>query len=406
MTLVSGLHGCLFVVDFEDYQASPTSGGAGGSGGDGAAGAGGAGGIQGGQGGEGAAGGAGGEGGSQCDPDQLQTDPENCGACDWDCAGGECNEGQCSSTFVAVSSARQVVAFLNDVLVTAGDSCDNDGQNDASIVRFPVTFDARTTAILVAETLDSCSLGWVKGPQRAYYAPQDALDVLEVCTPSSCQRLDYDFGGQHINGIAPVGDEILLLQANALYSAPLDEDGLPSTTTTLRSTFTSLGNGAQFVVYDEISEMVWMTTLGAGGCVYRLPRADLAGQAIDCFALDPEVFEPDRSADQIALDGHGGAFVLTSYQNGTTIRELYHVDATGVATLFGPPAVTAPMKVDEDFLYLGNPSGGFNVLDAASGEIVAGVGELFTVDYLDPTHPEFVFYTSGAELRRWRKQPP
>lgn len=401
--LVNGLAGCMLVVDFEDYQTSATTSGpaAGGNGGEGATGGTGAGGmLQGGDGGDG------GEGGAGCNPDLLLTDPENCGACGWDCAGGSCDQGLCDSTFVAVANARQVVAFANDVLVTAGDSCDDDGQNDATILRFPTTFDAETTPTTTAETLDSCSLGWTHGPDKAYYAPQDSLDVLEVCTPSSCQRLDYDFSGQHINGVAPIGDEILLLPSVGLFSAPLDQDGVPSITTTPLATFASFGAGGQFVLYDEATDMVWMTTVGAGGCVYRVARNDLEGGMIGCFALDPEVFEPDRSTDQIALDGNGGAFVLTSYQRGVTVRELYHVDESGTATLFGPPDVTIPMKADGGFVYVGYPGGGFNMLDAASGDIVAGVFEQFAVDHLDPTHPDFVFCTNGAELRRWRKPPP
>lgn len=403
LALVPLLGGCILVVDFDDYQAAPTSSGAGGSGGEGAAG--GTGGAP--QGGAGATGGSGGSGGSGgCDAD-LSSNPLHCGACDWDCAGGDCEEGTCGSTSLPLADARQLVVLDQELLVTAGASCDNDGQNDVSILVLPALFEDDTTPTGSFPTLDSCSLGWVRGPDKAYYAPQDSLDVLEVCSTTSCQRVDYDFGGLHINGVAPAGDELLLLPSNGgIYSVTLDGNGIPGTSTNLRATFAEPGMGGQFILYDPQTDMVWATAVGESGCVYRAPLSRLAGQELACFALDAPSFDPDRSTVQLALDGQGGAFALTVHQDGGTVRELYHIDETGAASLFGPAQVTGPLKTEAGRVYIGRPNGGFEVLDADSGQSIAVVAEPFAIDHLDPSHPDFVFYTNGAELRRWRKKAP
>jgi hypothetical protein len=303
---------------------------------------------------------------------------------------------------MVLENGYDVTAFDDHVLVVAGTGCNPSVPDEvASILSLPVLFDAATTPATLSTTHDHCGWDWAVGPERAYYAPQTNEAIVEACNGTECTRVVYP--GVHPNGLAYAGDVLLMGywlggENNAIKSAPIGALGVPSSTVADRAS--SPRGAVQFVLYDPLTDAVWWQTTFTGGCIHRLLLAEANDVAVpECHASATN----DGDHVHLAIAPGRGAYFSTTGAAGT---QLWFVgEEAGSHVSFGSVATTGKVEADARYAYVSSPQGGFAVLDGESGALVTTVSAPVVED-MAANHADFVFFTSGDELFRWRKLPP
>lgn len=341
--------------------------------------------------------------GGPCAGADFASDPLNCGACGWDCAGGSCTDGVCSPVAVIHTKAVTQVASLVDlVFVLNGD------ENNAKIITYPAEFTSATQPTFFDDGCDAT--GFITATdKRVYYRPQDpgtcdAAHVLSCGATPPCARTTYADAkaGEHVNGAVAAGSSFFFMVTGefTIREVELTPDGVPSdmTKAVKVGAMTTPGSGPYHIDYDPSRNALWWTTFG--GCVYTIALQDDSSQpSADCFKQ--AVPNPG-----MPLITSGGTIYVGSLDGG--IREM-KPDATKMemAPLFGSSNTLYLGAIDGDFVF---------AYDAAPGSLVAlahGTAEeraripvTDTIGSTDARHPKYVFFTIANGLYRWRKPPP
>lgn len=385
--LLMGCNQIAGIYDFtdEDPNANVGGGGRGGAG---------AGGGEGGA--EAGGGGAGGAGIPDCVSEgvDLDTDPQHCGACDVDCVGGLCANGVCSPVDLTLDMPGPLARLDGQIIVVLRNPTPR-------LAVIPEDFDNATPVIVIANPGLADGLGTLTaGPDRVYYTAQSSADV-HSCTASACVTQNVTLAnGAHFNSMVVVegNPDLLYLLASQpdhkLYTMTLDASGIAvgSPSVVLDDLLEQPGtDGPHILQYVPASATFYISTYGLGGCVYEVPSATLPNlnQTVACSAGP--------------ADGVLGTFDLFANADRILVDVGEHVVQLGDSGMFGPMGGGAPLAADATHAFIGSDSGGMYVLDDAGGTLaLVGTGN---VRDIDASHPDFVFFTTGSSLFRWRKLP-
>jgi len=404
LVLLAGMSSisCGVVYDFDDYQAARGAGG-GGQGGDG-----------GGQGGSGGSGGAGGSG--SCEGVDLMKDPQNCGGCGVDCAGGECTGGFCRSVTMDLKTQGKQVASLGDlVFVIRGDTLTGLGD----LVTYPVEFLSDSMPQVVSEVCDSA--GFMSAtPTRVYYRAQNGGQICNKDMPAvmsqyvyacdatpSCVKTAHNVP-EHINGVAVVEGSFYFTvpsMPSELRVTSLTSDGVPSNmeSTIQVPSMDMTMDGAYLLSYDPDRKALWWTTFK--GCVFRADIQTLPLMTAPCFT------QSVPSAGLLVISP-SKQFYVSSVVNEVG-KGIYKLDPDAMmpsmATLLEGTSELSLLAADSDYIYaFDNANPGLVALrhDSAKERARIPLPGAVGLGGIDVLNSKYVFFTEGKSLYRWRKPSP
>jgi hypothetical protein len=395
--LVAGLSSisCNLVYDFNNYQGLSGGGGLGGGGMGGSAGATGPG-----TGGS-AGGGVGGSGGSvSCVGIDFTQDPQHCGACGFDCAGGACNDGVCEPVATDLAlTGRQVASLGERVFVVRG------AAPPGELVTYAADFDALDSPLSTEAVCDIT--GFISaGPMKVYYRAQNPADVCGTdeyvysCgdTPP-CTKTTHNVP-VHINGVAAVGSTFYFMTPDGvIHATNLSPTGVPSVMENMPVPVASMAmvaEGAFLLEHDPVRNALWWTTYN--GCIYKAPIANFPIATADCF---PQTVP---STGRLVISPNDKFYV------GSVSAGIYAIDPdasiAGPAPAFGAPALGL-VAVDSDYVYaFDTASPSLVALRHGSAVERARIPVPDVIFSADANHPNYVFFVAGSSLYRWRKPSP
>ncbi len=365
--------------------------------------------------------GMGGAGGSECG-DTLST-PENCGACEHDCAGAPCVQGVCGTVSLDLEPTNVAVGPISVrdevVLVPVpGGAC---GSGVACMFSVPVDATDGSAALPIAPVADVLGL-WGRGAVRNHYAPQttSAPAYLYSCDVGNCVVTVHNLS-THINGSAEVGGRLYLLQSGVpnMHSIELDGNATPTIGSVRFEVdgMERIDEGPHLMFAQPPGGFLVWSTYGEQGCLYRENVANLMmGTANSVTApCRPNPFLNGAGPFSLAVDPNGAVFSLLANADGAPGSVYQLVDGDQLVQL-GRTQVRAPIAVDELYLYARSqsdaPDDGLVVIRRSNGELVTKVTDV-AVASIDATHPDYVFFTQNSAsagtdnnlLFRWRKLP-
>jgi hypothetical protein len=331
------------------------------------------------------------------------TDPQNCGGCGVVCGGGvgSCANGICAPVEVNLGMAgRQVATLADKVFVVRSDAA-------AELVAYSVNF---TSADMPLFTMPSCDgNGFLSaGAQRVYYRPQNAGDVCNSmyefvysCDAAlACNLTQYTIP-DHINGAVAVGtDFYFIAPAGVMHRDTLSAAGIPAETNPppkVVESMVQVGGGGFLLEYDAKRDALWWTTYE--GCVYRVFRSQLPQSSIGCFGA--------------TVPSYGRLVISPNdefYVGGVTNGGIWEIDPEAVVptpgTQFAPEGIGL-LAVDGDYVYAFEPAtSSLVVLHHGTAQERVRLAVTDPVIGADAAHPQYLFFTAGTYLYRWRKPLP
>ena len=401
-------------------------------------------------GGSGAAAGSavGGSGGAPCGGANLETDPDNCGACAWDCGDDTqgaplpCSSGVCAATIVEFGA--QLISGLlvegEKVILQRGATLDRVTElevRDVGLVGLPMVYaldDLEQGAGFLASG----------GPAQFYYAPQlsPVPPQLLVCglDGSACVLKDVrsvmepGLTAGHVNGIVrlELGDAaklFMLFTAQAETSRKLsvvDETCVTENVTCqdvsaqsgeLLSTSSSIPVHIDAQITEGSDPSLWWTTFAISNepsCVHRASSlASPSAAEVPCAIELPSLHRLTVAGSNLFLGTPaGGAGPIHRVWNLAALSpshvEISHTTArwpadTDISLLYA--FATPGANQSEPALGALRPDqptgGGVTKL----GEVLLAANEVVTA--VDASHTDYVFFATfdgnDGNLYRWRK---
>ena len=335
------------------------------------------------------------------------TDAQNCGACGFTCLDEACVDGACEAS-LEFSALGGVV----NRLIVEGDTVyvSQIATSPAGTLRtVPVDFGSTTVPGLdhpIVNHVGSFATGTV-GEKRVYFAGQvwpgqEASRFLYACDTSSCATVDLSASiSTQVNGMATAEGDLYFIAAgsdNRLLRLAIDPvTGVPGgPLTTLAGAYANglVGTVGVHEVRHEGGRIHWNTwdTDGAEGCIfaYDVDELPLAGPA----SCDTPLF--DSTGFVVAPGG-----TIFAQNAGGVVSKIVDGTLTTFAT-----GVTWPRAVDDEDFYAGDDQTGatIRVFDQRSGrERPSAIGAPAPFQFIDASHPRYLFAAAGSKLYRFRK---
>lgn len=430
------LTNCLF---FHDPDAS-SSGPGGAASSTGASNSGAAGGV-GGQGAQGSAtdtsatgamanGGNGGEGGCE-----TQTDPQNCGACGWDCGPGvdECVDGVCGAYSVDIPAVVHGVAAIGDKVVIEAAPSSGPLHVGALEIRAEDFVDgSNVLARDISEFEDGIGIIGRTGSLGGsfLYAPQipvspSVLACGLVVVGAECASKNMvgavDVVGGHVNGLVADQGSLYVLHSGTLRlgRTTLGACAADSCTVTAASGEMSPPNDPPPATRVPVGldlqviggkKFLWWSTYANGelACLHRHPTEGLSGAEVPCVVEHPSI-----SRVTVA-----GSNVFFGTGTSGPIRRVWGADFEHGPLIGVGEQASYPADTDETMLYASvvetSNAHGLIALEPESstgGEVIErGRVQIPTneaITSIDASNEAFVFFTThfagNSKLYRWRK---
>jgi len=257
-----------------------------------------------------------------------------------------------------------------------------------------------------------------EGQDRVYYAPQG---YLPCNSGDACiERVDFGPGGgtvsqvilahdteqaDHINGLVIQGGQAFFDTAigrtvHRVGLACLNASGTPDCTADATAMVVAAMNdvvsqGASRL--DFTGGQLWWTSYD--GCVFKAD-ASAVNQMVDCAYAGMDL--ANHNAERLTASAAG---VFTSTLSGPVFT-LPSLGSTDPAPL---PGLVGPVDSDDRYLYaFKTASHEVVVVDPLSGNLVsaasAGANAIVALDA--SSDPDWVYFTTSANLFRWRKPAP